>query len=130
MELADRLATAEVLWLTTVGEGGVPQSSPVWFAWHDGAFHVATEPAAGKVANIGARPAVAVHLEGAGAGDLVVTVEGKASLGTGLGPATAAYVEKHAAGFARLGTTAEAYLATFSVGVHITPTRWRVFPSD
>jgi PPOX class probable F420-dependent enzyme len=130
VELADRLATADILWLTTVGEGGLPQSSPVWFVWHDGAFHVASEPTAGKVANISARPAVAVHLEGAGAGDLVVTVEGEAALGVGLGTAVEAYVEKHAAGFARLGTSAEEYLAQFSVGVRITPTRWRVFSSD
>ncbi|MCU1373082.1 MAG: transposase, partial [Actinomycetia bacterium] len=76
LELEARLAAAEVLWLTTVDERGQPQTSPVWFVWHGGAFHVASEPGAGKVANIGARPRVSVHLDGAGAGDLVVTVEG------------------------------------------------------
>jgi len=129
VELADRLAAAEVLWLTTLGERGQPQSSPVWFAWDGEAFHVASEPGAAKVANVRRHPAVSVHLDGAGAGDLVVTVEGEASTQDGLGPATEAYVRKYADGFARLGLTPAAYLATFSAALRVVPTRWRVFPS-
>jgi PPOX class probable F420-dependent enzyme len=129
-ELAARLAAAEVLWLTTVGERGQPQSSPVWFVWHDEAFHVATEPTAGKVANIRARPLVSVHLEGAGAGDLVVSVEGVGAVVEGL-PAGAAerYLAKYGEGIARLGLTAGSYLSQFGAAVVVTPSRWRVFSS-
>jgi PPOX class probable F420-dependent enzyme len=130
MELAERLAGAEVLWLTTVSAVGQPQSSPVWFVWLDGDFHVASEPTAAKVANVAAHPQVSVHLDGAGTGELVVTVEGSAALGEGLGPAEPAYREKYAAGFARLGTTADEYLARFSAGLRITPSRWRSFASE
>ena len=130
MELADRLAAAEVLWLTTVSAAGQPQSSPVWFVWAGEAFHLLSEPAAGKVANVRAQPRVSVHLEGAGAGDLVVTAEGVAELGEGLGPVELAYVEKYAAGFERLGMAAGEYLATFSTSLRVAPARWRIFPSE
>jgi PPOX class probable F420-dependent enzyme len=123
-----RLAQGEVAWLTTVAGDGAPQSSPVWFVWHDGAFHVASEQHAAKIRNIAGNPMVALHLDGAGAGELVVTVEGAAALTAGVpGPA---YAEKYARGFARLGTDAPSYLARFSAGLRVEPTRWRVFPSE
>jgi hypothetical protein len=61
----------------------------------------------------------------------VVTVEGRASVSSdGLEPEIAArYVAKHGEGFRRLETTAAGYLARFSVGLRVEPTRWRVFPS-
>jgi PPOX class probable F420-dependent enzyme len=131
LELEARLAAAEVLWLTTVDERGQPQTSPVWFVWHGGAFHVASEPGAGKVANIGARPRVSVHLDGAGAGDLVVTVEGIGSITAGLTPEAAErYLAKYSDGFQRLEMTPADYLAQFSTGVEVAPIRWRVFPSS
>jgi PPOX class probable F420-dependent enzyme len=129
-QLAERLAAADVLWLTTLGERDQPQSSPVWFVWHGDAFHLASDPAAGKIANIRRRPLVSVHLEGAGAGDLVVTVEGTARLPETLDAAVAAaYTAKYADGITRLGTTAAEYLAEFSAAVVVTPGRWRVFSS-
>jgi PPOX class probable F420-dependent enzyme len=126
-----RLTDAEVLWLTTVDATGQPQTSPVWFVWLGGAFHVASEPGAGKVVNARARPRVSAHLDGAGPGDLVVTIEGTAVVAEGLAPEVAArYAARHASGLRRLGTTAEEYLGRFSAAVVVTPVRWRVFPSD
>ena len=126
-----RLEAEEILWLTTVRTDGQPQTSPVWFVWQDDVIHVVSEPGAGKVTNIAANPHVSAHLEGAGPGALVVTIEGDATLADGLdADAAAAYAEKYETGLRRLGMTATAYLATFATGIRITPTRWRAFPSD
>jgi PPOX class probable F420-dependent enzyme len=128
--LAARLAEADVLWVTTIGDGGQPQTSPVWFLWHDGAFHLASEPDATKVANIRSCLLISVHLEGAGSGDLVVTVEGSATIDAGFDEVVAArYVDKYRIGIAGLGLTPPAYLSRFAAGVTISPSRWRVFPS-
>ena len=126
-----RLRTSEVGWITTVEGGGQPQSSPVWFVCDDIAIHVATRPDAAKVRNLAANPHVAFHLDGAQPGDVVVTLEGTATVTDGLDDATAdAYVAKYAAGLDRLGITAGEYLEEFSAAVHIRPSRRRVFRSD
>lgn len=123
----ERLAEADLIWLTTVSADGRPQSSPVWFLWDAGAVLVATEPRAPKVINVAANPAVALHLDGAAPGDLVVSIEGTAAVG---GPVPAApYEAKYAPGLRRLGTTVEDYLARFSASLTVVPTRWRVFRS-
>jgi PPOX class probable F420-dependent enzyme len=126
-----RLAAEEIVWLTTVRTDGQPQSSPVWFVWQDGSIYVASEPRAAKVANIGRHPQVAVHLEGAGPGELVVSIEGTATAADGLPDDVAlAYRRKYEVGVTRLGMTGHAYLERFSTGIAIVPLRWRVFPSD
>jgi PPOX class probable F420-dependent enzyme len=126
-----RLRLSEVGWITTVARGGQPQSSPVWFVWDDTAIHVATRPDAAKVRNVDANPHVAFHVDGAQPGDVVVTLEGTATVTDGLDDATAdAYLAKYAAGLARLGITAGEYLEDFSVALRITPSRRRVFRSD
>jgi PPOX class probable F420-dependent enzyme len=121
-----RLAREEIGWLTTVDDDGRPQSSPLWFLWQDGVIHVATEPSATKVRNVLARPDVAFHLEGAGPGEVVVTLEGTAELAATMPDA---YTAKYAAAFVRIGTTPERYLAEFSTVLRVTPARRRVFVS-
>jgi len=119
-----RLATEEVGWLTTVTPAGVPQSSPVWFLWHDGAVWIASEPSAAKLVNLAGNPAASFHLEGAGPGDLVVTIEGEATVG---GTVPAPYAEKYAAALVRLATTSATYLGDFSATVRLVPSRVRMF---
>jgi len=125
-----RLATEEIVWLTTVRTDGQPQTSPVWFVWRHGTAFIVSAPGAGKLANLGGNPHVSLHLEGAGPGELVVTLEGVASTSEGLpDDVAAAYAAKYGAGMARLGTSAEEYFASFSTGIRIAPIRWRAFPS-
>jgi len=126
-----RLETGEVGWITTVDGGGQPQSSPVWFVWDAEAVHVATRPDAAKVRNVAGNGRVAFHLDGAQPGDVVVTLEGTATVTDGLDEAIAdAYVAKYAVGLSRLGITAGEYFEEFSAALRITPTRRRVFRSD
>ena len=121
-----RLATEEIGWLTTVAPDGRPQTSPVWFLWHDGAVWIASEPSATKVANLAGNAAASFHLEGAGPGDLVVTLEGTATVG---GTVPSAYGEKYAAGLERMATSAAAYLEDFAATVRFVPSRVRMFRS-
>jgi PPOX class probable F420-dependent enzyme len=121
-----RLETEHIGWLTTVSPAGLPQSSPVWFLWHDGAVLVASRPSAGKVANLARNPSAAFHLEGAGPGDLVVVLEGTATVG---GTMPDGYARKYADGLERLGAMAAGYLADFSAVVRVAPSRRRVFRS-
>lgn len=121
-----RLATEEIIWLTTVDAAGQPQSSPVWFLWDGDAVWIASAPGAAKVTNVRGRPAVSLHLEGAAPGELVVSIEGEASLG---GVLPEAYDAKYAEGFTRLGTSATAYRREFSAALKVTPKRLRTFLS-
>jgi PPOX class probable F420-dependent enzyme len=121
-----RLATEELCWLTTVTPDGRPQSSPVWFLWDGDAIWITTEPGATKVGNVRRNPAVAVHLEGAGPGDVVVSMEGTATLVDAL---PEAYVAKYAEGILRLGETSQSYLERFSVVLRVVPKRLRSFVS-
>lgn len=121
-----RLAAEEIGWLTTVAADGRPQSSPVWFLWHDGAVWIASEPSATKLVNLAGNPAAAFHLEGAAPGDLVVTLEGTATVG---GTLPDGYADKYAVAMERLATTAAAYLGDFSVTVRLVPSRVRMFRS-
>jgi PPOX class probable F420-dependent enzyme len=122
-----RLERDQIAWLTTVDANGQPQASPVWFVWEGEALHVASEPGAAKLANIAVNPCVAVHLDGAGPGELIVTVEGVASRTEGV---PSRYSAKYAASVARLGLSVAEYLDRFSAGMRVEPTRWRIFESD
>jgi PPOX class probable F420-dependent enzyme len=130
-EAKARLEAADVGWITTVDRHGQPQSSPVWFLWDGAAIHVLTRPGAAKVRNIAGNPRVTFHLDGAGPGDVVVTIEGSAGTAAQLEDSVAdGYVAKYASGMNRLGVTSGEYVAEFSVVLRIVPTRWRVFRSD
>ena len=124
-----RLESADIGWITTVTATGQPQSSPVWFVWHAGALHVATRPDAPKVRNVRANPRVAFHVDGAAPGDLVVSIEGTATVTDAL-EANDAYVAKYEGGMDRIGITPGDYFAEFSRALRIAPVRWRVFVSD
>ena len=124
--MTDRLRSAAIGWLTTVAGDGRPQSSPVWFVWHDGCVYIATEPSAAKVRNVATHPAASFHLDGAAPGEMVVTMEGDVAVVDGMPPT---YADKYAGDFSRLGTTASEYLARFSTTLRFSPRRQRVFES-
>ena len=52
-ETAERLATEEIAWLTTVTGKGQPQSSPIWFLWDGESFWLRSQEHTAKVRNIG-----------------------------------------------------------------------------
>jgi PPOX class probable F420-dependent enzyme len=119
------LSDAVVVWLTTVGPGGQPQASPVWFVVEDEEFLVYSAPSR-RLANIAANPRVALNLD-SNDGEDVVTIEGTARVVDGpRNDAHPAYREKYLARIVEMGYTAAQFAAEYSVPIRITPTRWRV----
>jgi len=123
------MTSEEVAWLTTAGGDGQPQSSPVWFWWHDGAIWVRSQPTAGKIRNIRANERVAFHLGDDGHGGDIVTIEGRAELlESWPGDVQQGYLAKYDRGIREaLSTTPEQLEQEYSTVVRITPTRARAW---
>jgi PPOX class probable F420-dependent enzyme len=124
---ADRLGAEQIGWLTTVSRGGQPQASPIWFLWHDGHIWLRSQAAAAKVANIGANPRVAFHLDDDGQGGHVVTVEGTAEVVEQVpGGVREAFLAKYGTLITeRLKSTVEQMEAVYPISIRITPKRAR-----
>jgi PPOX class probable F420-dependent enzyme len=128
-EIAARLDRATVIWLTTVGASGQPQTSPVWFLWQDGAFVVYSLAASPRVRNLRGNLRVALNLDGDGEGGAVVTIEGTAALDDA-GPRSTdvpAYQAKYLARIRDYGWTAESFARDYPQRIVITPTRLRAY---
>lgn len=66
--------------LATNGRGGVPQLTPVWYLFEDGALFVSAQTSTVKVGNLRRDPAVSVCIDG-GRGDArYVALSGEAEL--------------------------------------------------
>lgn len=123
-----RLADDLTGWLTTVSGSGQPQSSPVWFLWHDGVLWLRSQPGAGKLRNLTARPRVSFHLNDRNGGG-VVTVEGIAVVAEAVPDAfDERYLAKYADAITNeVSSTPERMMDSYSVVVTITPTRVRTW---
>lgn len=80
--VARRLDAEQIIWLTTVGAGGTPQPSPVWFLWNDGAVLIYSEPNMPKLANIARNPRVSLTFNCTPEGADVVIMTGTAQIRT------------------------------------------------
>ena len=125
---ARRLRDDLIYWLITVGADGTPQPSPVWALQdEDGTFLIYSRPDTPKLANVAARPRVALHMDGDGRGGDIVIVTGEARI-DGAAPAAdrvPAYVTKYKEGIRRIGMTPESFARAYSVALRVTPTRLR-----
>ena len=126
---AERLRDEQIIWLTTVTPSGQPQSSPVWFIWDGRTILLFSKPDSGKIRNLAANPAVALHLADDGDGGDIVSIEGRAELlperltATELQP----YLEKYAEGITDIGLTPESMASTYSQAIRVTPSRIRIW---
>jgi PPOX class probable F420-dependent enzyme len=125
---ARRLREEVVVWLTTVGPGGAPLPTPVWFLW-DGeqTIHVRSLPSARRVEHIEANEHVALHFDGNGEGGDIVVLSGRARIEEGAAPADRldGYVEKYADRMAGIGLTPEQFAERYSAPIRIELTRLR-----
>jgi len=123
----ERLHGEEVVWITTVRADGQPQSSPVWFHWDGADFLVMSQPTAQKLRNVGGNPKVSLNLNADRTGGDLLIVEGVAEvLPTAPDQArAAAYLAKYEGPIQRLGDAADDFIREYSIGIRITPTRWR-----
>src|SRR5262245_17149698 len=126
--VAGRLRREIPIWLTTVNPAGQPQSSPVWFLWDDGVFHVLSKPDATKIVNLRRNPLVSLHLQADEAADEdVVIFEGTAAIEDD-GPEErwlAPYMEKYRELLDSYGSAADQMQSEYSVRIRVVPTRIR-----
>ena len=79
-ELAERLKSAPVAWISTVGPDATPHITPVWFDCTDGELIVFAQPGDPKVRNLRERPDLALGVPFHPDAGQVAIVRGVASL--------------------------------------------------
>lgn len=123
---AERLRSARVIWLTTVSDRGVPQTSPVWFWWDGGDFTIYSLESP-REANITHNPAVGMNLDGNGRGGDIVVIEGLARIDSSLPPASGnePYLAKYGEVMSERGWSPGWFGDRYSVPLAVTPTRYR-----
>jgi len=126
---ARRLAEEPIIWLTTVGPKGQPQTSPVWFLYEDGQFLIYSLAGTARIRNIEANPRVSLNLDGDGRGGNIVVIEGEAHIETFAPPSSEvpAYQDKYGARIERNGWTPQSFAADYPIPIRIRPTRFRVW---
>lgn len=121
-----RLATEEVIWLTTVTPAGQPQPSPVWFWWDGEEFWIYSGETS-RVANIQANPLVALNFNGDEAGDDTAIIEAVARIDEGAPPASdvPGYVERYDRMVPAIGMTWDTFCSHYRIPIRIHPTGFR-----
>jgi len=124
-----KLKREQVVWLTSVDDQGRPQPRPVWFHWNGEDVLVFSQPRAGKVRQIAARPQVALHFNSDDAANEVVVFLGEAyALREPLASERVkAYLRKYRSGIVDLEMTPASFQAEYSVPIAIRPTALRGF---
>lgn len=127
-ELTDKIrvhTSDTVAWLTTVGSSGTPYPRPVWFAWHDGAFVVYSQPDTAKLRHLAANPNVAFHFNSdAGGGNFqVITATAAADASLPKASELPAFLDKYAEHIPNVGLTVDQFDASYSVAVRVVPRR-------
>jgi PPOX class probable F420-dependent enzyme len=124
--LDSRIRAESIVWLTTVSADGRPHVVPIWFGWDGRTFLIFSKPAATKVRNICANPAVMLALGDAAADFDVLLVEGLAAVldlpTRDLAPA--AFFTAYSDRMAAIGLSRDAFEATYSLAIRIRPTRY------
>lgn len=119
-----RLRDEQIIWLTTAGQDGTPQPSPVWFLWEGEAALIFSKPNTPKLRNIARNAKVSLHFDSDGRGGNIVVLTGEARIvePTPTVDEVPAYVTKYAEGIKRMGSTPEQMAAEYSQAIRVTPT--------
>jgi PPOX class probable F420-dependent enzyme len=122
-----RLRSDIIAWLTTVGSDGRPYTVPVWFLWEGNTVLIFSQPQKQKIRNLRKNSRITLALDDTKLGEDVVIIEGTAELldAPDISVLLPAYVEKYGAKIQDLGMTPESMAADFSLGIRVTPTKFR-----
>jgi len=122
-----RLRSNIIGWLTTVGADGRPYTVPVWFLWDGNTVLIFSQPQKQKIRNLRKNKRVTLALDDSKEGEDVVIVEGTAELleNSNISMTLPAYVEKYGASIQEMGLTPESLAADYSLGIRVTPTKFR-----
>ena len=116
------LEDERVVWLSTVGEDGLPHLVPTWFWWDGEAVVLWSKPGAVKVRNLRANPRLMVAVGHPDEDFAVGLIEAVAQLVDTAVPD--AFFAKYAADLGEASLDPEAYRALYTQAVRVTPTRF------
>jgi PPOX class probable F420-dependent enzyme len=122
------LASARVIWLSSVRPDGRPHVVPTWFDWDGEVITVFTRPDAQKARNIRNHPSVMFAIGKAEPEFDVELIEGEARVidcgddGSPVVPSSR-FATKYAANLALEGRTVGSFVADYRCAVRIRPTR-------
>ena len=122
-----RIRQAAIVWFTTVRADGMPQPTPVWFIWENGAFLIYSQPNAQKLRNIRHNPKVALNLNTDEQGEEYLVIMGEAFIDEKQPRSdhVPAYLEKYRQSIQAIGYTPETLAQTWSVAIRVRPTHIR-----
>jgi PPOX class probable F420-dependent enzyme len=123
-----RLRDEQVIWITTVSTDGTPQPNPVGFVFQDdGSILIYNMVNAKRITHVAARPQVALHFDGDGAGGDIVIFTGTAHRADDAPPAheNQAFLTKYGDRLLEVSESAEAFGNQFAVPLRIEITRTR-----
>ncbi len=125
-EVAERLASEQIIWLTTVKADGTPLPNPVWFFWDSLRFLIFTEPGSVKMRNMTRNPRVSLNLNSDFDGDQVAIFQALAEVnGAPLTDAErTAYLSKYEEGIESIGMTPETLVSAYRP-VRLAPVKFR-----
>ncbi len=112
-----------MVWLTTVGENGMPQPRPVWFVWDKGEILIFSQPGAYKVKHIARHKEVSLHFNSDPKGEQdVIVLLGTARIDESSPQAhlIPAYVIKYRKGIKSLNSTLEEFGKEYAAAIRIT----------
>jgi PPOX class probable F420-dependent enzyme len=117
----ERLVTAKLIWLTTVGKDGTPQPNPVWFLYEDGEILVYSLHSANRLTHIRQRPQVSLNFDSNGSGGDVIVIAGLARIAPDeqLPSEHPGYVAKYDQPMANVSGDKETFAASYNVAVRI-----------
>lgn len=125
--MQERIASEQIIWLTTVSSGNIPQPRPVWFIWDNETVLIYTSAQAMKVRQIERNPNVALHFNGTFHGDDIQVMLGEAYIDLQTPPVAQvpAYIEKYQAGIDSINMTVASFSTTFTTAIRVKPTKLR-----
>lgn len=125
-QVESRLASEQIIWLTTTKADGTPLPNPVWFLWHGGQFLVFTEPGSVKMKNMSRNPRVSLNLNSDfDATDVVIfQAEADANSEQASEAELAAYLSKYEEGLKQIGMSIDTLKAAYNL-VRLTPVKFR-----
>lgn len=119
-----------LIMLTTVTGSGRPAPRPVWFFWDGAEFVVFSQPDTAKLRHIAANPNVTLSTNIGPTGGDTVVISGIARIVSDARSAaeTAGYLARYSDAMARVSGSVEAFAASYSVPILISPTKLWAIP--
>jgi len=118
-----RLVDEPIGWLTTVSDGGVPSTAPIWFYLEDDdTITIYSRDPSVRVRNLAANDNVTFHLEGNGEGGAIVVLTGGATIDKAIQPVSShlRFIAKYRSFLDRFGWTPEGFARDYPTPIRMT----------